>query len=120
MPDTYRIFGGKKLTGGNAGFRQSPKENQADLQGAKEVLENILSENEGRYVILKIDTEGSEFPIFDSIKNTDILSRIDCIVMEYHRNPAELVDILKHSGYRYHIMGQAPIGYICAFKGDGN
>lgn len=81
---------------------------------AKVVLEEIIVQNRGKHIVLKIDTEGSEFEIFDSIKNTSLLERFDAIVMEYHRDPLSIEECLRLSSYRLIRTGDNEIGLIYA------
>lgn len=66
--------------------------------------------------MLKIDVEGSEFLIFRSLAESDVLDRIDAIVMEYHGEPAPLLQILEKYHFRYLVSGRRTIGIISAFK----
>lgn len=86
---------------------------------ARDVVEEIVEENPGKKVILKVDTEGSEFAIFDSLGQTDLLNQIDTIVMEYHRDPESILNLLKKYHFRYSMNGKLHIGTICAFRMGG-
>lgn len=79
---------------------------------AEKVLKGIMAENSQKHIVIKIDTEGSEFPIFRSFKN--LLRRFDAIVMEYHRDPKELLSMLRENGYRCITAGVKAIGMIYA------
>lgn len=62
-------------------------------------LATILRENSLDTVdLLKIDAEGAEFDIL-SASSTDALSKVRNIVLEYHRNPEQLIAFLKSLGY---------------------
>ena len=65
---------------------------------------------------MKIDVEGSEFPIFDSIKSADLIEKIDAIVMEYHRDPKELLGILRAKNFLCICTGNLHIGMIYAIN----
>ena len=86
---------------------------------AKDVVKEIVEENPGKKVILKVDTEGSEFAIFDSLGQTELLNQIDTIVMEYHNDPEPIISLLKKYHFRYSMNGNLNIGTICAFHMDG-
>ena len=88
---------------------------EIEYRRADEVLRQIIKDNEGKPLILKSDTEGSEFEVFDCLKDTDILRYVDAIVMEYHRNPAELINIIEEFGFRYVKTG-IKLGIIYAVK----
>ena len=76
----------------------------------------IVSQNVGKQIILKIDTEGSEFSIFESLQETDILSNISAVMLEYHRNPEPINKILSVFGFRYFVVGKNSFGMIYAVK----
>lgn len=65
---------------------------------ADEIIGAIIENNPGKNIILKMDIEGSEFPILRLLKQTDLLLKISAINMEYHREPAELISILEECG----------------------
>ena len=79
-------------------------------------IEKIVKENFGKQIILKIDTEGSEFAIFESLKGTDVLSKVNVIMMEYHRNPKQLNQVLSLYGFKYFVVGRSNFGMIYAVK----
>lgn len=76
----------------------------------------IISKNIGKQIILKIDTEGSEFPIFESLHEADILSDISAVMLEYHRNPEPIIKILSAYGFKYFVVGRESFGMIYAVK----
>lgn len=82
---------------------------------AADVVRKIVEENSGNKVIMKCDTEGSEFLIFESLGKTNLLEKIDAIVMEYHRNPLEILSLLDRKGFRWYRNGTNQIGNITAF-----
>lgn len=105
----YRsIFGNDNLPSG--------KEAVIECAIAGEEIKKIISENIDSKIILKIDTEGSEFAILESINKVCIWDKIDMIVMEYHREPQSLLDTLEKNNYRYIMQGEETIGLICAFS----
>ena len=87
-----------------------------EMRNAAEVIISILEENKNARIGLKIDVEGSEFEIFDSIKETDILEHLDFVIMEYHRHPDTILKQLRENGFRCYIHGFDVIGCICAIK----
>ncbi|MCM1387178.1 MAG: FkbM family methyltransferase [Bacillus sp. (in: Bacteria)] len=82
---------------------------------AADEIGKIIEENSGSKVILKVDTEGSEFAIFNSLRQTDLLNHIDAVLLEYHRDPEEITDLLKRHQFKYFVTGQK-IGMIYAVK----
>lgn len=83
---------------------------------ASDVVQEIIDENPGKSIIIKCDTEGSEFAIFDSISQTNLLEHIDAVVMEYHNEPCRIIDMLRKYGYSYAINGRRTFGKIYAFR----
>lgn len=83
---------------------------------ASDAIEEIIHENPGKQMILKIDTEGSEFPIFESLNQSDVLSDIDVILLEYHRNPKPIEHILSAFHFRYFKIGRESFGMIYALR----
>jgi FkbM family methyltransferase len=78
---------------------------------------NILKVN-----LLKLDCEGSEWQIFESLKD-DFISNIDKIVMEYHLNTDKRVDSLvqrlRSLGFEVEISGSDwECGSLFAFKNN--
>lgn len=80
---------------------------------ASDVVHEIMEANLGYHYVLKCNTEGSEFPIFESLGKTDLLGKLDVIVMEYHRNPKPILDLLESWGYQ---SGTNLIGNITGFR----
>jgi FkbM family methyltransferase len=84
---------------------------------AATVISEIIKENAGMRIILKCDTEGSEFPIFRSLSKSDCLDNIDVVMMEYHSNPQEILDILDGKKFKSFCIGQKKVvGMIYAVK----
>ncbi len=83
---------------------------------ASAAIGEIANENRGKQIILKVDTEGSEFSIFESLSQTDVLSGIDVIMMEYHRNPEPITEILSAFGFKYFIVGRQSFGMVYALR----
>jgi FkbM family methyltransferase len=53
-------------------------------------------------LVLKIDCEGEEYGIFDMLKTTNYLDKVDCILLEWHEKGVEsLAAILKSNGFQY-------------------
>lgn len=83
---------------------------------AGRILRGIIAENGRKHIVIKIDTEGSEFPIFRSMKS--LLGRFDAVVMEYHRDPQDMLAALRENGYRCVTVGVKTIGMIYAVNMD--
>lgn len=83
---------------------------------ASDIVQDIIEKNPGKSVIIKCDTEGSEFAIFDSIAETDLLKQIDAVVMEYHNEPSKIIDLFLKYDYSYAVSGKRTFGKIYAFR----
>ena len=83
---------------------------------AGEVVSGILNQHKEK-IVLKVDTEGAEFPIFAALDRAGCFGKIDVIMMEYHGDSEKLLSILKKYGYRYFIQGKNMVcGLIHAIK----
>lgn len=85
-------------------------------RSAEGVVGKIVKENPGRKIVLKIDVEGSEFVIFESLGKTDILEHVDAVLMEYHGMPVAITELLDRYGFRYTVSGVRDFGILYAFK----
>ena len=58
-----------------------------ELREAAPVLRPIIESARARGLtfLLKLDCEGSEFPIFESLERANLLEKIDIILMEWHK-----------------------------------
>ena len=89
---------------------------EINCRRADKVLHEIIQKHEGKHFVLKIDTEGSEFPIFDVMDESCIFKYIDTIVMEYHDNPQPLIKRLNENGFVYYMNGTVLGGMLYAFN----
>ena len=91
------------------------------IKAAGEVLVNILQNHPEADVILKIDTEGSEYDIMESLSEAGVLQRVTAIVMETHGGRDDVLrDILEkhHFAYFcYKVGGNGQCGMIKAVRG---
>lgn len=87
------------------------------LRDAGREIKRIIDRNQGKKVILKCDTEGSEFSIFDALKRDKLAGVFSAIVLEYHGNPSVIVKYLEEEGY-YFLIPQTGVnfGMLYAFK----
>lgn len=63
-----------------------------EIRDASDVLKDILDKNKGKQIILKCDTEGSEFEIIESLNKSGLLKQIDVILMEYHFKSPKIIE----------------------------
>lgn len=83
---------------------------------ASKIIGDIIHDNNGHNIVMKIDTEGAEFEIFKDLEKNDIFGYVNAIMMEYHRNPAELLDCLRKFGYVCVQNGHKNLGMIYAIN----
>ena len=80
-------------------------------------IQEIVKENKESKIIIKCDTEGSEFDIFPALDKAGVLKNIDAVTMEYHAEPSLLLDILRQNGFICIRNGRSFIGIIYAVRG---
>lgn len=54
------------------------------IKNAANEITRIMAENSGKNMICKIDTEGSEYEIFDILGENNLIHKIDVFIIEYH------------------------------------
>lgn len=96
--------------------KNSPKI-RIQCKSAAAVVEEIIKDNPNKKYVLKCDTEGSEYMIFDSLAQANLLSKFDSIVMEYHEGFESIIKLLETNGYRYYQRERIKgVGIIAAFR----
>lgn len=85
-----------------------PDEDNISIQEASEALKPIFDEasHSGQAIVLKMDCEGSEFTILDSLHRSNLLVNVKILMMEWHKwwSPPEktnqnIVEILSQDGF---------------------
>ncbi len=90
-----------------------------DLIAAKEILSDIISRYPDSRLMLKIDCEGEEYAIFESLQHTQLLDSVDCILVEWHeKGAAPITKFLEENGFQFHHIPNETLncGMIYAFK----
>lgn len=87
----------------------------------RDVAENILqnSIDNNKNIILKIDCEGAEYEIINRLKAQNVLSKISCLMIEWHVNgPNQIVDTLLSENFKVFSFNEnsKTIGMIYAVK----
>ena len=75
---------------------------KVQLKDAAEVLASIIKkeQEEGRKILCKMDCEGSEYDVFDSMDKQGLIDKVDVYLIEWHyRDDDSLVDCLTKYGY---------------------
>lgn len=71
------------------------------LKDAQEVIKIIAEENKGKNIFIKMDCEGAEYEIFDSLSKTLLPQAIKGIMMEWHfKEPNDIVQILRINDFK--------------------
>lgn len=90
---------------------------EIECKDAGEVVGKIIADNIDKKILLKVDTEGSEYVIFNSLQKEDCFKKIDAILMEYHNGADNLIEILKNYGYKIMLHGpKEKLGMLYAIK----
>jgi FkbM family methyltransferase len=73
------------------GVQSSGEQAHISVRNAARVLTPIVESavSRGLNVIAKVDCEGSEFPVFESLESTGILGKISAFMVEWHRGMGE-------------------------------
>ncbi|MBL0718099.1 MAG: FkbM family methyltransferase [Alphaproteobacteria bacterium] len=92
-------------------FNDSFEKEKISLNVASKDIKAILDNHKKEKIVLKIDTEGSEYKILKDLNNSKLLKRVDCIMIEWHKlkgikdasdtimNPNFILDILHKNGF---------------------
>lgn len=88
---------------------ESVRQVEIECRDAGEAVKEILDKHKEK-IVLKIDTEGAEYPIFDALDRLSCFEKIDVIMMEYHGRPENLVLILQKYGYKIFKQGKKTVG----------
>ncbi len=89
------------------------------IKSSFDVLRPIVSTHTNDKLILKVDTEGAEFDIFESLDTSGFLSVFDLVMLEYHfKSPQEIEDRLTKNGFIVFYKGvfkkDEKIGFVYA------
>ena len=121
IPYNRDFAGNMSTTIDRMNFQYRDKEGileKVEVKNAGEILSTILASHSTKRVILKIDTEGAEFDILESLDSAGLLPKIDFVMMEYHfREPQFLEDVLTKNGYiviyrHYGYLEGSPFGFL--------
>lgn len=79
---------------------QSFAKEDITVKPISEVLDSIIYQHQDIDIVAKIDCEGSEYEIFDSLVAKGQLNQIKIIMMEWHKKgPDKLVENLRQAGF---------------------
>ncbi len=90
-----------------------------DILSIIQLMQKVYSDFPENNIILKIDCEGEEYSIFESIKSTNLLKNVSCIMLEWHeKGTVDLLKILTNNNFQYFLVPNVNFnsGMIYAFK----
>ncbi len=109
---TADAFFNRELKGSSSLFEQTRCSDEANgtiqekiqLKSANEVLDLILNKHHDALVVAKIDCEGAEYEILQSLAESGLLSKFAVFMIEWHRfaegqSPVRLVELLRQAGF---------------------
>lgn len=86
------------------------------------VIRGAMDRLAGRKLVVKIDAEGAEYEIIDRLAETQLLGKIDLILLEWHqrtgKDPDSIRTALRSNGFRWteREHHEAPVGFIGAYR----
>jgi FkbM family methyltransferase len=100
------------------------------IKRASEILQPIFDENKDKKILMKVDTEGSEFEILKDLDESGLIKQCDAIIGEWHTHDwmkhgsdnhigkiEELESHFANNGFTYYFSTQIPIlGNFIAVK----
>lgn len=82
--------------------KESERTEEIQLLDAGVEVKRILTENDGKSMILKMDCEGSEYLIMEELERQDLLKYFSIIMLEWHyRGSKDLKERLKRAGFAF-------------------
>jgi len=80
-----------------------PTQDRKDVDGANvKTLDEIVKEHNIHNAVLKVDTDGFEYDIFNTVKE-ETLQAFDMVVLEYHFGTKEIPNKLEKCGFKVKI-----------------
>lgn len=82
------------------------------LKTASDVIKKIINKHSNQKIVVKIDTEGSEYKILRNLSKENLLKNIDILLIEWHyilgleEHSQILIDILLNSGFNIFANGE--------------
>lgn len=125
--DRDEIFIFDKQVKGNTGVRgkmsssysnnSTTEEVQVKIKSAASEIQKIIDSNSHSKIVVKMDCEGAEYEIFESL-TSDIISQIDVFMIEWHDKGSKVIeDTLLKNGFNLFLKDLAPnAGIIYASK----
>ena len=99
--------------------KKEGQEVKVELIAAQELLANITQKYPNSELLLKIDCEGEEYAIFESLRNTGLLHNVTAILVEWHEKGVyPIASFLHDHGFQFHHIPNENLncGMVYAFK----
>ncbi|MEP7322773.1 MAG: FkbM family methyltransferase [Saprospiraceae bacterium] len=91
-----------------------------EIQGICENLNKIHQSENDRKIILKLDCEGAEYEIIESLRKNNLIDKVDIFLIEYHlKGNQELIKIFIENGFSLFAPGSPDVslfGMLYVFK----
>jgi FkbM family methyltransferase len=105
------------LKGKNSITSTGEGKEEIELKGAAKVIDEIIDSDTTKQYFVKVDCEGSEFEIFDSLRAAPIRKEIFGFIIEWHfKSPQPILNLLLNNNFKVYQNGNSQIGLIIAFK----
>ncbi|HTQ09671.1 MAG TPA: FkbM family methyltransferase [Fimbriimonadaceae bacterium] len=99
-----------------------PATERVQVRDAAKELRSAVESLGARRLVVKLDAEGAEYEIMRRLADTDLLARIDLLMIEWHRrpdaDPEELRKLLRAAGFNWSEREHycSPVGFIYAYR----
>jgi len=102
------------------GVKELPGTFQIDIEvkAVDNIFMEILKENPGKKIVLKIDCEGCEYDIIEKLSEKGLLEKMDTVICEWHLlGPDAIITLLeKNNFHHFCISNNSQTGMIYATK----
>lgn len=91
---------------------------EVKIKGVNQTISDIISRHPSEKFILKIDCEGAEFEIIESLSINNNLNKFEIIILEWHiKKPDTLISWLIDANFVIHLNSKKEtLGLLYAFK----
>ncbi len=73
---------------------------EVSIKKATHVFREISIKSQGKFIVCKMDCEGSEFDIIEDLYSNNMLSMVNVYMIEWHdRFPAKIITQLSENNY---------------------
>jgi FkbM family methyltransferase len=105
------------LKGKNSSNNEDSVGERIELREASLVFDELINEHKGFPIFVKMDCEGAEFQIFESLILKGVPKEVFGLIIEWHEKPpVAIVQTLLANDFKIHQNGRERIGLIVAFR----